>query len=86
MKYEITFTGTKEDKERAAFNACVEYLGKQRFNNVCNEIARSMRGWPEPKRTARNAYRQVQFYCGAFLGIAGYWPRRAMFKHIWALV
>jgi len=77
--YNVKFTGSKADKEAQALKACVDYMGKVRFNRVTLEIAQSLKGL-----SAKTTYRSVCFYCD-FMGIKGYWPVRAMFKHIWTL-
>ena len=78
--YDIHFTGTKDEKERQALRACASYLGKARFNKMTQAIAKELQG-----ASCRQAYRSVRFNC-PFIGIQGYWPIRAMFKHIWPLI
>lgn len=78
--YEVKFTGSKADKELQALTECVAYLGKDRFNKISHNIAKGLRG-----ASCKEAYRTLRFGC-PFIGIQGYWPIRAMFKHVWPLI
>lgn len=78
--YIVEFTGSTRDREAAALRECISYLGKARFNKLCNAVAKDLRGC-----TIRQAYRELRFAL-PFAGIQGYWPIRAMVKHIWPLV
>jgi len=78
--YEVKFRGSKHDKERQALKECVTYLGKSCFNRFAQNCARELYG-----ATSREAYRAVRAAL-PLIGISGYWPTRAVFKHIWPLV
>jgi len=78
--YTVKFEGSKQECEAAALRECISYLGKDRFNKMCNSVAKDLRGCG-----IRQAYRELRFAL-PFAGIQGYWPIRAMVKHIWPLV
>lgn len=78
--YTVKFEGSTQERESAALRECVSYLGKARFNKVCAQIAKDLKGC-----TIREVYRNLRFAL-PFAGIQGYWPTRAMVKHIWPLV
>ena len=82
MKYEISFTGTKAEKEKQALRATRDYLGLARYLQVrrklvdyCLDVVKAEGGG------CATMYRRIQFAL-MLLGVQGRYPIRAVVRDV----
>lgn len=86
MKYEISFTGSKAEKEQQALRATREYMGTARYLAWRRKLVDLFldKHAAEYPTTAKR-YRAIKF-CALLSGVQGYWPVRAIARDVLGIV
>lgn len=86
MKQTVEFKGTRAQKEKRALEITKSYLGSASYLQIRRKIVdycMSMLGSSDGTRTKQ--YRAVRFSM-AMVGVAGYWPHRAVARDVLRIV